>query len=160
MKNLLSIFVFAVLVLSTSCSKETLVVPQIDSLEFVEEQLDGKTITGDASVEPQTLETQETTSASVTLQIQVDEVSSSQVSGELLVDFSSNYDFTETVLEDTQYLDFEDANGNVSTLTFTVNSYTGDVNSLDVAFAIGSNDLTGLELLSRQDIIIHDEIMN
>ncbi len=160
MKNLFSVFVFALIVLSTSCTKESLIIPQNEVFQNIETHDDFSVFKTRTISSGETIETEEPLAAAITLQIQVEEVTSSQTSGELLVDFTSNHDFSEDVLEDIQYLDFEDGNGNVSTLTFSVNSYTGGIGTLDVAFAIGSNNLSGLTLKTEQEIIINEEIIN
>ena len=72
--------------------------------------------------------------------------------------FTASYDFTEAELEPTQYLKFEDAAGNQSTLVFQTESFVGSNGALDATFLVGSNSLTGLTLTEAQEIIIEDTI--
>lgn len=161
MKNLVIFFFLASVILFSSCAKESIILPELNETSALENQ---NVLNPDKE---EGLETpflsnaeQENISASVILQIQVSRITEQQLSGQYLIDFSANYDFTEIILEDTQHLDFTDANGNPSTLTFSVNDFAGDVNSLSVNFAIGSNSLSGLTFLALQEVIVEDIIMN
>lgn len=93
---------------------------------------------------------------STTLEMEVARVSAVEDSGLLTVDFTSAYDFTDAVLEPTQYLNFENTSGNASTLTFITDSFTGANGSLQAVFTVGGNDLAGLDLTVGQEIIIED----
>ena len=93
---------------------------------------------------------------STTVEIEVSEISSSDNGTELFLDFSANFDFSEAIVEPIQYLTFSDGAGNTSTLSFSVNSYTGNNGSLQIEFTIGSNNLAGLDLTSIQNVIIDD----
>ena len=93
---------------------------------------------------------------STSVEIFVQEVSSSEVGGQLTVNFSANYDFTEAILESTQHLNFVDPNNNLSTLTFQVDSFTGLNGDLQVVFAVGTNNLAGLNMTGAQEVIIED----
>lgn len=134
MNNLMSFIALTTLLFFASCTKEALQTPEPNTIDQVAER-------------------------STTIELPVARVSSSEESGEYIVDFTSDYDFTEEVLEPTQYLDFTDANGNLSTLTFEVNSFSGSNGSLNAVFAIGANSLTGLSLAEVQEIIIDDVII-
>lgn len=150
MKILISLFTIAAFLFFASCSK------------------DASLSTEDAATRMgatwNTIELSDSSSGATTrstvLQITVSKVLVQQISATLVTDLSSNYDLTGVILEDTQYLRFEDASGNESLLTFTVNNYLGDNGTLDVNFAIGGNDLTGLTLKTTQDIIIEDDLVN
>ena len=159
MKNLLSIFVFAVIFL-TSCSKESLIVPTTEDIQTFEEETSWTDVEDDSFGDVQAMVVPDMPAASITLQIQVARISEAQTSGEYTVDFSANYDFTDVVLENTQYLDFTDANGDPTTLTFNVNDFEGGVDNLSVTFAMGGNNLSGLTLATMQEIIIDDIVMN
>lgn len=127
----LATLLFALIFLA-SCSKETIELPTQTTIEGT---------VGERST---------------TVEIEVNEISSSDNGTEMFADFTTNFDFSETVLEPTQYLNFVDGNGNTSTLAFNVNTYTGSNDRLDVKFAIGSNSINGLTLSEIQEIIIED----
>ena len=132
MRNIFVFSFFAILFLVTSCTKEPILIPETNDLGVVAER-------------------------SITIEIEVTEITNSRIGGELLIDFQAAYDFSEAVLEPTQYLNFVDGSGNQSTLSFQVNSFTGSNGALDVNFAVGANNLNGLELLGLQEIIIEDD---
>ena len=134
MKNYFVFSLFTILFLVTSCSKEPILIPETNDLGVITER-------------------------SIVIEIEVTEITNSRVGDELLIDFQGAFDFSEAVLEPTQHLKFEDVNGNESTLTFQVNSFTGGNGSLNTAFAIGSNNLIGLELVGLQEIIIEEDII-
>ncbi len=134
MNNLMSIIALTTLLFFASCTKEALHTPETNTIGAIAER-------------------------STTIQLPVARVSSSEESGEYTVDFTGSYDFTDSVLEPTQYLNFDDGNGNISTLTFSVISFTGSNGALNAVFAIGSNDLTGLSLTEMQEIVIEDQII-
>lgn len=94
---------------------------------------------------------------SSTIELPVSKVTYSVVSGEMLVNFQASVDFSQAVLENTQYLKFLDSSGNESTLTFQTSAYTGDVGLLETTFEVGANSLTGLTLMEIQEIVIEDE---
>lgn len=96
---------------------------------------------------------------STILQLEVAKVSAVEDSGLLSVDFTTVHDFTDAVLEPTQYLNFEDASGNPSTLIFQVYSFTCSNGALQAVFTVGGNDLAGLSLREAQEIIIEDDSM-
>ena len=131
MKNSISFFAILVTLLFASCTKETIHIPETNDLGVITER-------------------------SIVIEIEVTEITNSRVGDELLIDFQGAFDFSEAVLEPTQHLKFEDVNGNESTLTFQVNSFAGSNGTLDVNFAVGSNNLIGLDLVGVQEIIIED----
>lgn len=159
MKNLMSLIITATLFLLVSCSKETVELPKPDTnLETASLKADLTTDNDDFLAQPST--EAEAEHASITLRIQVSEVANSEVADEYLVTFSGNYDFTGAVLENFQNLKFTDASGTESTLNFEVNNALGSNGTLEVDFAMGGNDLTGLTLAVSQEIIIEDYIVN
>lgn len=132
MKNLsLILFVFFILFLA-SCSKEEVILQS----ELTEES---------AVFE-----------RSTTIEIEVSKVTYNVDGGEMDIHFSASYDFSEAVLESMQYLKFQDASGNLSTLVFQTQHYTGANGTLDVTLLVGSNNLAGLTLTSAQEVIIED----
>ena len=90
-----------------------------------------------------------------TIEMQVTGVAFSIVSQEIIVDYTASYDFSEAELVNTQMLVFDD-NGNTSSYTLSVNSYTGNNGSLQVIYDLGGNNFTGMELAEAQEIIIDD----
>ena len=132
MKNYFVFSLFTILFLVTSCSKEPILIPETNDLGVITER-------------------------SIVIEIEVTEITNSRVGDEFLIDFQGAFDFSEAVLEPTQHLKFEDVNGNESTLTFQVNSFAGSNGTLDVNFAVGSNNLIGLDLVGVQEIIIEEE---
>lgn len=159
MKNLIFVFIAAVLLVLTSCSKENLDLPIPQKME--------STIAKNRSVEsantPQASVTQTTVTredASITIRLQVSEVSSFQTATEYSVGFSGNYDFRNVEIAASQSLKFTDANGNISNLTFSVNATVRGDGTLDIDFAKGNHVLTGLSLAAAQEIIVEDWIMN
>lgn len=156
MKNVFALLAFSILLLCVSCSKESISLPEPDSIQALQEQNAASSVKDDVPPLAEMTTNEPPVLASVTIQLPVVEMNSSEVAGELLVEFSGSYDFRGVVLEDTQYLVFEDANNQESTLTFQVNSYSGGNGTLDATFSIGGNDLTGLDLTGLQSIIIEE----
>ena len=103
---------------------------------------------------------QSPSTASLTTTIQLQVVSDAESGIQYLVDLSSSQDLTRVDVEDDQYLDFTDESGNDVTLALEVDSYTGAQGSLDIDFALGSNDLKDLTLKTTQNIIIQDDVIN
>lgn len=135
MRNLISYFALVIVLFFASCTKEALVIPQNGQIEQIETR-------------------------SQTITLQISEISSSDDGVEYTINFSSNYDFSDAVLESTQYLNFTDENENTSTLSFQLEQSTAATEGLTVVYLIGSNDLAGLELTGMQEIIIEDDIIN
>jgi len=148
----MSLFVFATLLLLASCSKEpmlqteeTSVIP-IETVEKISSQSKIGTIYNTASAKGDG--------------VAVSKISSTVVGTDLIIDFSSSYDFSGKELDGTQSIDFVDASGKVSTLSFQVNSYTRNNTDLQVVFAIGGNRLSGLTIVVGQQIIIEELVVN
>ena len=153
MKNLISLFILAIVLVFTSCGKEDL--PQPRNIDvYTTETFDLETD------EDQTAIQSNNNLAALITSVEVHTISSTMSGGELLVDFSSTYDFTGVELESSQVLVFTDANGNESNLTFLVNDYNYDNNVLSVDFDLAAHSLSGLTLKNLQYIIISDEIIN
>ena len=125
------LFIISILFL-TSCSKENI----SPSSNFI----DGTTINDRSTI----------------VEIEVAKVTYQVDNGIMDIHFTASFDFTEAVLEPTQYFKFEDASGNLSTLTFQTESFDGSNGVLDATFLVGSNNLTGLTLTEAQDVIIED----
>ena len=152
MKNLISIFTFATILFFTACTKETMLLPENaspDTIESFNSTKKSTNTTAESNVE----------FTSFSSQLEVSVISYTVAGNELLVDFSGSYDFSEVTLEDTQHLVLVDANGNQSTLSFEVSHFTGSNELLQTTFAVGGNNLFGLELTEVQSIIIEDVIM-
>ena len=147
----MSLFVFAALLLLTSCSKEEMLstelaqINPIESVEKIDQHSKNQTIYNIASADGNS--------------VPVSKISSEVVGEELIVDFSSSHNFTDADLAATQTIDFVDGSGKVSTLTFEVISYTGGNGDLQANFTIGGNDLSGLTIVVAQQIVIEDVIM-
>ena len=143
----MSIFIAAILLVFTACTKEEIIIEtetntSLQARSIMEDQVN------------------DVSNSNGTVEITVTKISSQETSSELQVDFSSNDDLTSVVLEGIQQLIFADANGDQVALTFDVNDFTGGNASLQVNFALDRNDLTGLTLESLQDIVIEDVIVN
>ena len=134
MRNLISFFILSTVFFLTSCSQEAVLNPAIDRLDTIAER-------------------------STTLELEVTQVEYEIDNGIISVAFSATYDFTEAILEPTQYLTFDDGSGNISTLTFSVNTTAGTNGTLDADFQVDGNNLAGLHLVEIQEIIIEDLIV-
>ena len=154
MKNLIALFTLATFLFLTSCAKEEIIQP--DATPETVTEIEAKTSTTGISLGDQT--DADAKGSSSTVAVTTD--SYSIVGNELIVDFSSNHDFSTSIVEATQQLEFVDMGGNTSTLTFQINSHTGGNGYLDVAFAIGGNDLSGLGMEVGQGIVIEDILMD
>ena len=148
----MSLFVFATLLILTSCSKEEMlsteqsqIIP-IETVEKIKQYSKNQTIYNIASADGNSVPTSK--------------ISSEVVGEELIVDFSSSYNFTDADLAATQTLYFVDASGKSSALIFQVNFYTGGNGNLQANFAIGGNDLSGLTIVVAQQIITEEVIMD
>jgi len=155
MKNLFSFFAFSVILFFASCTKEAILEPQVDNTTQ-EELLPFPTTENSKAFNSSD---DGAGIRSTTLQINVNKVSVQQASGELLLILSCNYNLTGVTLENSQSLVFEDASGNESTLSFTVNNALGSNGQLNTNFALDGNDLTGLSLKVGQDIVIIDDLI-
>jgi len=155
MKNLTLIFTVAFLFALTSCTKEELIQPEIDVQD--QELVVSNHIIPVSEIEIEPIFEE----ASMTVnELQVSKVSYSEVDGELLIGFSTDFDFSSSVLESAQELKFIDCNNNESTFVFGVNDFDYDSNVLSVAFAINGNSLAGLTLKTEQSIIILDDVID
>jgi len=97
---------------------------------------------------------------STLLQIAVEKVSEEETAGTLSLQLSTVYDLSEVTMESSQTLDFADANGNESTLTFAVQNYIGANGSLEVTFDLGGQSLSGLDVKTVQSFIIEDDLFH
>ena len=150
MKNLMSFFAIVSILLLTSCTKDNMLLePIVDQTTETDEQA----YMQDAS---STMPMAQARGGSN--EIAVTTSSSFQTPTELNISFTSSHDFTSTVIESTQEIDFEDGKGDTVTISFSVNSYSGGNGTLDVTLALGGNDLTGLTIKDAQ-IVIEDEII-
>ena len=156
MKTIL-VIISATLLLTTSCTKESFLDLEVDtSLRAPTEHSQPKAILLDDEIERESyLEEGDTT-------IQLQKISStiSSATNEYIVHYYRSYDFTEAQLAETQTLDFTNPQGSPVTLTFWVNSYTDSTSYFEVAYALGSRDLTGWELKEMQQIVVQDVIVN
>lgn len=98
------------------------------------------------------------TERSTTIEIEVSKVTYDVDGGEMDIHFSASFDFSEAVLESTQYLKFQDTSGSFSTLVFQTKDFAGVNGALDVTLLVGANNLTGLTLTNAQEIIIEDVV--
>ncbi|MEM8527946.1 MAG: hypothetical protein AAGG68_25115 [Bacteroidota bacterium] len=145
MRNLLLISVSFVLFTLGSCSQE--------ALDFnLQQDAPNNTLTmlenDDVPVS--------NSSQSITVQTNVGEVTISIADGEMIVEFTANYDFSNIIPESTQHLDFEDVQSNLSTLSLDISSYLGESGRFEAIFDLGTHDLSGLELTQTQAIVIED----
>jgi len=147
----MSFFAIITLLFLTSCTKEEILQPHNET--------DAAVLVAAETIQRTAPTTSSTASADGSSEIPVTKVTSSVGEGLLVVDFSASHNFIDADLEATQTLDFTDANNNVITLTFQVNGYNGGDGTIQVAYAIGGNDLSGLELGDAQ-IIIEDGDVN
>ena len=103
---------------------------------------------------------EEVISFSIVNQVQIAKSSSFVIGDELLIDFVITNSFDHYGLETVQSLDFVDAAGNESTLTFNVNSFSYGTDILQVTYALGTHNVTGLQAKDLQNIIIMDEVVD
>lgn len=153
MKNLISLFVLAIFLVLTSCTKEELSDIQPEITGSTSESEMTMHSTGRSLIE-------DDLDFSVINQVQISKTSSLIVGNELLIDFLATSDFAGQGLEPIQHLDFMDAAGNESTFTFLVSTYSYDADLLHTTFGIGNQDLTGWQLKQLQSIIIIDEVVD
>lgn len=149
----MSLFALTTLLFFASCSKEAIIQPETAAVTDVE--------TVNSLVQKSEINMPfETTSHSQGNAINVNVASNSSDGVDLVINFTSSHDFTDSNLETTQTIDFTNSKGDPVTLTFGVNSYSGGNGTLNVNLAIGGNDLTGLGITTTQGIVIDDEIIN
>jgi len=148
MKNLSALFTLVTLLFLTSCAKEEIIQlePTPETIQAIQAKEDIKAASANTNYEAK---------GSATL-VSVTTDSYSIVGNELIVDFSSNYDFSTSIVEANQQLKFVDMAGNISSLNFQINSLSAGNGYLDVTFAIGGNNLTGLGMEVGQGIVIED----
>lgn len=156
MKNLITLFILAFFLVFTSCTKEELI---LEPATIVETEIVEQTMhSGRNEVKP--FEDSMGESYMTVNEVQIFQTSSFIENDELVIDFLTTNDFSNETLETTQHLDFIDTAGNSSTLTFTINNYTDSPGHLYVAYALGTNDVTGLQLKNIQYIIIQDTVID
>ncbi|MEL6925700.1 MAG: hypothetical protein AAFO94_16770 [Bacteroidota bacterium] len=152
MKTFNVIFVFAFALFMTSCAKEEMQPTEVATARIAAPSgTDG--LAGPLSTNNGVQHTGQNES-----EIPVNSVADIEQGGSIVVAFAANEDLSNTVLDDTQTLEFTDANGNHSSLNFDLNSYSGGDGVLLANFSVGTNDLTGLDLDIAQ-IIIEDEMV-
>ncbi len=153
MKNLISLFVLALILVFTSCTKEDLIIEETVSIPSTE--------ASNKTMHPSKLDSESiTTSSANSNKVAVSHISSTISGNELIINFSSAYNFFGIDLATTQSLAFTDANGNTVLLHFDVNSYTYNNGVLEVAFGIGGNSMLGMQVEVAQFIIIDDILIN
>ena len=155
MRNFL--FIFTSLILLSSCMKEELEIiyeksTSIETKDLQSESINYTRLNSEEEVSVNTSFKSKSTEVTV--------ITSSQSESEIIVQFDGDYNFSNAFIFGIQLLDFVDGNGKNSTLSFDVNGYQGANGSLDVTYAIGGNDLTGLDLKTSQSIVIVDEEIN
>lgn len=148
----MSFFALTTILFFASCSKEAIIQPETIAQTDVE-------LANSLLQKTNEFMSLENTPHSNANGINVTVTSQSTEGVGLTVDFTSSHDFTDSNLEATQNIDFTDGSGNTVTLTFGVNSYSGGNGTLQVNFAMGGNDLTGLGIKTTQ-IIVEDGVMN
>lgn len=159
MKNLLFVFIAASFLVLTSCSKENLDLPIAEKTALKADQNSKYQPTNN----PQTLIVQQSgieTAELVTLRLQVSEIANTEIANSYLVDFAGSYDFRNVEIAPDQSLKFVDGGGNITILNFSVNDYAGSNGLLEIDFEKGGNNLSGLTLVTAQEIVIEDEIFN
>lgn len=149
MKNLFSLIVLTSFIFLTSCTKEELFDTSTNPIEAAEPT--SKAMVAQAAK----LSNPTAESRSGSNPVPVTKISSAVEGSTLAVVFSTAHNFTDANIEATQNLDFTDANGNTVSLTFSVSSYSGSDGAITVSYAIGGNNLGGLDLGDTQ-IVIED----
>ena len=79
---------------------------------------------------------------------------------ELTVNYSGTHNFANDVIRSTQVVRFTNAQGQAVSLTLAVRSYSAANESLQVSYALGGNNLSGLTIATSQSIVIEDFIIN
>lgn len=153
MKNLFSFSILIVVLLFTSCSKDSAFLPELD--------LDAPPmIVSDSKTSFQASDTapyQSIGRNNKTIQLQAITSVYSASTDELIVLFSGNGNYTSTTPLATQTLDFVNSN---SFPHFLAQSYTASNGFLHIIFDTSGSNLTGLNLENTQEIIIEDEVIN
>lgn len=153
MKALIPMFTLITILFFTSCTKDSFLNDDLTPKTEQTAELNSSRGNG------QSLDTDtQTTAFTETKDIAVTTMSSSQTASELTVDFTANHDFSTAVLINTQHIVFVDGNGNETTISLNVNSYTGGAGTLQVTFATSGASLGGLDLKDAQFIVIEEEI--
>lgn len=152
MRNLLIISVSFVLFALGSCTQEELAAPHFNTQRYAANNTLTILENNDLPVS--------NSSGNITVQTNIGEVTISTANGEMTIEFTANYDFSNIIPKNTQHLDFEDTQSNVSTLSLDINSYLGENGRFEAIFDLGTNDLSGLELGQTQIVTIEDIILN
>ena len=116
MKNLFALFPLVTLLFLTSCAKEEIIQPDVTPETVT--QIEAKTSKAGITLGDQA----DAKGNSILVAVTTDTYSI--VGNELIAEFSSNHDFSTSIVEATQQLEFVDIAGNTSTLTFQMNSHT------------------------------------
>lgn len=159
MKNLIFVFIAAALLVFTSCSKENLDMPTPEKIESAVAP-DTKIKDNNASQAFIAQTNNDPQARPVTIRLQVSEMSSTQMATQYAVDFIGSYDFTGVNLATKQTLKFTDTNSNISTMVLDVDAFVGGNGTLQVDFANGGNEFMGLLLVTAQEIVIEDFLIN
>lgn len=156
MQNLFSFFFAVVVLFFVSCSKDAAFIADIDALPskmVVTDRAANKT-----ALSSETL--QAFNEKEETIELQVINAVKIITTGQYIITFSGDYDFSSAELKAVQELEFTNTSGEKSTLNFEVDSYIGNNGQLQVIFSIGGNSLDGFNLGEAQEIIVEDDVIN
>ncbi|MEM9888479.1 MAG: hypothetical protein AAF849_21470 [Bacteroidota bacterium] len=141
----------------TACSKETLVTP--DSLEQNSTQQHLHTMPNSDKHQHLSVPATSQSSQAFTVAVDVDLPTVNVTATELIAELTANYDFSTIIPATTQAIKLVDAQGNVSTFSFDLNTYTGEDGRFSVQFDLGGQSLSGLTILPTQVIGVEDVLM-
>lgn len=159
MKNLFLFSILTVTLLLTSCSKETTLFSELETISLRETQKDIVKSSTSFKVSDDE-QFQSSAKGDKTIQLQVISVIYSFSSNDFTVTFSGNHDFSNSEVKINQTLDFHNATSNTSTLSFQSSHPVGSTNLLQLTFDMGSHNLNGLNLGNLQEIIIEEDIVD
>lgn len=150
MKNLFALFTFTVTVFFASCTKEFLPAPIVEPAEAT------------APTKPMVsfIETASAEKTRIIQTVEVTLVNFAQGTTDCTADFTAAHDFSKAEVLPDQSLNFYDAAGNIKTMSFRINTYTGGDGTLQVVYDLGAHDLSGLVPTAVQYIIIEDHVAN
>ncbi|MEM9888478.1 MAG: hypothetical protein AAF849_21465 [Bacteroidota bacterium] len=156
MKTTFIITIFALFLL-TACSKETLVTP--DSIEQNVTQQHLNTMPNADKYQHLSVPATSRSSQAFTLAVDVDLPTVNVTATELIAELTANYDFSTIIPATTQAIKLVDAQGNVSTFSFDLNTYTGEDGRFSVQFDLGGQSLSGLTISPTQVIGVEDIVI-
>jgi len=159
MKNAISILISATFLVFTSCTKADFPLPQLEVTQGL------NTSVSDIDLQAPTNRAIETVinpveKTDITTEQRVSVISFVDGSNDFTVDFTGSHDFSNSTVKTAQTLNFIDANGLAITLAVNVTNYVGSDGVVQITFDKGGNDLTGWTIVSVQEIVIDDIVIN